>query len=264
MAGEREILRNGLLGWNWHGFLTGIGHDSAPEPDLVARRAKLVTVKQVHSARAVAVEEPFAAGARPEADAMVTATPGIVLGIVTADCAPVLLCDRKRRVVGAAHAGWRGALGGVLEATVDAMVALGAERGQVRAVIGPTIAQASYQVDGAFRERMIASERSNESLFVEDDDLLSYDGTRRYRFDLPGYVRRRLFDAGIKAVANVGCDTYADPQRYHSFRRATHRGEATGGRQYSLIGLPGRVSAKVAESVTNGAKIAVGNPPHYR
>lgn len=240
MTHEGEILRNGLLGWSWHGFFTGVGQDYPPDATQVARRSDLVTVKQVHSARAIAVDAPFPPGARPEADGMATATPGIVLGIVTADCAPVLLCDRDRRVVGAAHAGWRGALGGVLEATVEAMVGLGAEPGNVRAVIGPTIAQASYQVDAAFRDRMLASDRSNDRFFLEDDNLLSFDGVRRFRFDLPGYVRMRLFAAGVKAVADLCLDTYADKLRFHSFRRATHRGESTGGRQYSLIGLPGR------------------------
>lgn len=245
VADEREVLRNALLGWNWHGFLTGTDHDGMPDPTLVARGSRLVVAKQVHSSRAIAVDAPFPADARPEADGMATATPGIVLGIVTADCAPVLLCDRDRRVVGAAHAGWRGALGGVLEATVDAMVALGAEREQVRAVIGPTIAQASYQVDAAFRERLIASDKSNDDLFIADDDLLSHDGIRRYRFDLPNYVRKRLFGAGIKAVANLECDTYAGEGRFHSYRRATHRGEPTGGRQYSLIGVPSKVPPRV-------------------
>lgn len=235
----REILRNGLLGWRWHGFLTGIGHTGLPDPAAVAPKSQLVTVKQVHSAAAITVDAPFAPDARPEADGMATATRGVMLGIVTADCAPVLLCDRDRRVVGAAHAGWRGALGGVLDATVDAMVMLGAARSAIRAVIGPTIRQANYQVDAAFRDRMLVSDRTTDSLFVEDGDLLSFDGVRRYRFDLPGYVRRRLFAAGIKAVADIGCDTYGDESRFHSYRRATHRGEPTGGRQYSLIGLPG-------------------------
>lgn len=239
MTVEREVLRNGLLGWRSHGFLTGIGFDGEPDPTLIARRSQLVTTRQVHSAHAMVVNAPFALDARPKADGMATATPGIVLGIVTADCAPVLLCDRDRRVVGAAHAGWRGALGGVLEATVDAMVALGAVRRDVRAVIGPTISQANYQVDAAFRDRMLASDPGNDNLFVEDDDLLSFDGVRRYRFDLPGYVRKRLSGAGIKAVADLNLDTYTEETRFHSFRRATHRGEPTTGRQYGLIGLPG-------------------------
>lgn len=258
MTDRPEILHNGLLGWRWHGFLTATGDAGPPDPTLVAPRSQLCMVRQVHSAHAVIVETPFAADALPEADAMATATRGIVLGIVTADCAPVLLCDRDRHVVGAAHAGWRGALGGVLEATVDAMVALGAERGAIRAVIGPTIRQANYQVDAGFRDTMLAADRSNDSLFVEDDDLLSYDGVRRYRFDLPTYVVRRLFSAGIKAVADIGCDTYADEARFHSFRRATHRGEATGGRQYSLIGVPGTFREGSVTTLGDGAKIAVG------
>lgn len=226
-----EVLRENGLGWDCHGFLTKLAHDGEPDPALVLPGGRLVLVKQVHSPLALTVSGPFPDGARPEADALVSAAPGVVLGIVTADCAPVLLADPARRIVGAAHAGWRGAHGGVLEAAVDAMVALGAERGAIRAAIGPTIAQASYQVDAGFRANVLAGDSAHADLFTPDND-------DRFRFDLPAYVRRRLIGAGIARVGDSALDTYSDAARFHSFRRATHRGEATYGRQYSLIGIP--------------------------
>ncbi len=213
-----------------HGFLTGNGHEGAPDAGLIVSRGQLVIVRQVHSARAVAVSAPFAPGTEPEADAMATATPGLVLGVVTADCAPVLLADIEAGVIGAAHAGWRGAVGGVLEAAIVAMEQLGAQRGRIRAVIGPTIAQASYEVDESLRDRFISLDPANADLFAGGR-------TRHFQFDLPAFVRRSLLHTGIGAVADLALDTYADPQRFHSYRRATHRGEPAYGRQYSLIGL---------------------------
>ena len=230
MADPRIVIRDGALGPIAHGFLGGIGQDGPPDPGLILGQGQLVVAKQVHSARAVHVTAPFAAGHVPEADALVTATPGLVLGIVTADCAPVLFADVERQVIGAAHAGWRGAFDGVIAATVEAMAALGADRARICAVIGPTIAASSYEVDESFRARFLAQDQANAQFFTNGR-------VGHAHFDLPGYVRHRLLGAGVTAIADLALDTYADTQRFHSFRRATHRGEPTYGRQYSLIGL---------------------------
>lgn len=188
-----------------------------------------VSVHQVHSPDVVVVEEPWGDDRRPRADALVTRRPGILLGIVTADCAPVLLADRAAGVVGAAHAGWRGAHGGVLENTVEAMVSLGADRARIAAAIGPCIAQPSYEVDEGFRAR-----------FGGDDARFFAPGAPgRWQFDLPGYVAKRLRSTGIAAVETLGHDTYADAERFYSYRRATHLGEANYGRLFSLVGLAG-------------------------
>ena len=168
--------------------------------------------------------------AEPEADALVTATPSLVLGIVTADCAPVLLADAEGGVVAAAHAGWRGAVGGVIEATVAAMEGLGARPARIAAAIGPTIAQASYEVDEPMRARFAP----------EDEPFFEPAGPDRpghWRFDLPGYVAARLRAAGVIEVIDLALDTYAEP-RLFSYRRATHRGEPVSARQLSAIALP--------------------------
>lgn len=190
----------------------------------------LVAPHQVHSPDVLTVEAAWedAASGRPVADALATATPGLVLGIVTADCAPVLLADRDARVIGAAHAGWRGAHGGVLENTLEAMELLGAERARIVAAIGPTIARESYEVDARFRAN-----------FPEEDAHLFTPGREgHWQFDLPEYVAQRLHSAGVGNVENLGRDTYTIENRYYSYRRATHRGEAGYGRMLSLIGLP--------------------------
>ena len=164
---------------------------------------------------------------------MVTDRPGLLLGIVTADCAPVLLADSAAGVIGAAHAGWRGAFGGVLENTVAAMERLGARRERIVAVIGPTIAQPSYEVDETFHDRLVGHDAANI-------DLLEPGASNHYHFDLHAYVERRLryYGAGVETVERLGVDTYADPDRFFSYRRATHRGEPAYGRQFSLIALP--------------------------
>ena len=190
--------------------------------------ARLVTVYQVHSPDVVEAREPWPFDARPRADAIVTDRADLVLGIVTADCAPVLLADRDAGVIGAAHAGWRGAHGGVLENTVAAMVRLGARKDRIAAAIGPAIAQPSYEVDARFRENF---EPSHDALFAAGRD-------GHWQFDLPGYVAFRLRSAGVGMVEPLGLDTYADERRFFSYRRATHRAEPTYGRQFSLIGLP--------------------------
>ena len=197
--------------------------------DAVAPGAALVTVYQVHSADVVAVTASCPDNARPHADAMVTATPGLVLGILTADCAPVLFADTKASVIGAAHAGWKGALGGVTDATIAAMEKLGARRDRIAAAIGPCIARASYEVDAAFHARFCDVDPANERFFA--------DGKRaaHHQFDLEAYVAHRLAAAGITRVATLGMDTYSHADRYYSFRRATHGGEPDYGRQISLI-----------------------------
>lgn len=192
--------------------------------------ARLVTVYQVHGADCAVAGDWDEAG-RPHADALVTDRPGVLLGILTADCAPVLLADRQAGVVGAAHAGWKGAVAGVTDSTIAAMERLGADRARIAAAVGPCIAQASYEVDAAFRDRFLADGPDCERFFVPGR-------ADRYQFDLEGYVAARLEKAGITRVERLGLDTYADPDRFFSFRRATHLGEADYGRQISLIGLP--------------------------
>ena len=192
---------------------------------------RLVGVYQTHSATCVTVTDPWDDDHRPEADALVTDRPGLLLGIVTADCAPVLFADRAAGVVGAAHAGWKGALGGVTDATIAAMVALGARPGRIAAAIGPSIAQESYEVDEGFRERFVEAEAGNADWFEPGRP-------GHWQFDLPGYLARRLLHAGIGAVERLGLDTYSQEARDFSFRRATHRGEAGYGRQISAISLP--------------------------
>jgi len=193
--------------------------------------ADLVTLHQVHSPDAIAVTASYPDDARPHTDALATATPGLLLGILTADCAPVLLADREAGVVGAAHAGWKGALGGVTDNVVTTMESLGARRDRIAAAVGPCIARASYEVDEAFFRRFCEANSENERFFL--------DGRAgHHQFDLEAYVGARLAAAGIGRVELLGEDTYANAEAYFSFRRATHRGEADYGRQIALIGLP--------------------------
>jgi YfiH family protein len=194
----------------------------------VAPGARLVTVYQVHSPVCVTLNDPWDDDARPEADALVTDRPGLVLGILTADCAPVLLADREAGVVGAAHAGWKGAIAGVTDTTIAAMEALGARRERIVAAIGPCIAQASYEVDAAFRDRFMSDDAGNAMFF-------SAGRPGHFQFDLEAYVAGRMEMAGLRGIERLGLDTYADPERFYSFRRSTHRREPAYGRQISLI-----------------------------
>lgn len=252
MADGVEVIRAEALGGVPHGFLgrrggvslgvaaglnTGLGSDDDPAAVSENRRraaeavlpgAALVGVYQVHSPDCVTVAEPWGDADRPHADALVTDRPGVLLGIVTADCAPVLLADRTARVVGAAHAGWKGALAGVTDRTVAAMVALGARREAIAAAVGPCIAQASYEVDDAFRQRFLTEGPANQRHF-----LAGRPG--HWRFDLEGYVAARLASTGVVQVARLGLDTYAAPEQFYSYRRATHLGQASYGRQIALI-----------------------------
>lgn len=248
-----DILTSPLLGGVTHGFFTrrggassGIfeglncGGGSSDQSEIVAMNRdrvadamgvspdRLITVHQVHSATAVILDAPPVD--RPRADAIVTTTPGLALAILTADCQPVLFADREAGVIGAAHAGWRGARDGVLEATVDAMEAAGAQRGEIHAVIGPTISQPSYEVGQEFFERFLDEDPGNGRFFVNGAD-------RKYLFDLPAYGLARLRAAGVAAADWTRHCTYADPLRFYSYRRATHRGEADYGRLISAIRL---------------------------
>lgn len=188
----------------------------------------LITVRQIHSAKVHVIDEPNPE--RPRGDAMVSDTPGIALAILTADCQPVLFCDPAAKVIGAAHAGWRGAMGGVLEATLDAMEKLGASRDNTSATIGPTISQRNYEVGPEFLEDFLADDPENQRFFINDEG-------GRYLFDLPGYGLHRLRSAGIGSAEWTGHCTYADPGRFYSYRRSTHAKESDYGRLISAIRL---------------------------
>lgn len=188
----------------------------------------LLTVHQVHSADVEVINGPRKD--RPKADAMVTATPGLALGILTADCQPVLFADPEAGVVGAAHAGWRGALDGVLEATVTAMEGLGAQRETITAVIGPSISQRAYEVGPEFLERFMDDDPDNSRFFAN-----GVDG--KYQFDLPSYGLHRLREAGIGQAHWTRHCTYSDADRFFSYRRATHQGDVDYGRLISVIRL---------------------------
>jgi YfiH family protein len=191
--------------------------------------AILAQLTQIHSNRVVTLTRRADAAARPEADAIVTATPGVLLAILTADCAPILLADPQAAVIGAAHAGWKGAIGGVIAATVDAMVALGARRERILASIGPTISLANYEVGPEFAADLLRRHRD------ASNRLAKPDGGREH-FDLPGFVFDRLAEAGAGTINDLGRCTYGNPKHYFSHRRATHQG-IPAGRQVALIGL---------------------------
>jgi len=189
----------------------------------------LVSVYQVHGDRVEPVTGPWP-GARPQADAMVTDRPGLGLAILTADCAPVLLAEPGAGVIGAAHAGWKGALAGVLEAVISAMEGLGAERSRIAAAIGPTISQRAYEVGPEFVERFLDEDRGFSRFFA--------GGTGdRAMFDLPGFCLHRLRAAGVARVEWIGHCTYSDPDRFYSYRRTTHAREADYGRLVAAIAL---------------------------
>ena len=249
-----EILTTDLLAPVRHGFFTrrggassGIyaglncGPGSNDQREAVAlNRARvaeavgvpsdrLLSLHQIHSTEVV-VAGPEGWDIRPRADAAVTDRPGVALGILTADCAPVLLHDPEAGVIGAAHAGWRGALDGVLEATLDAMEEIGARVPRVRAAVGPTISQRAYEVGPEFLDRFLAEEAGYERFFAPGpgDRLL---------FDLPGFVLGRLRVAGVADAAWIGACTHSDPARFFSYRRSTQAGEPDYGRLISVIRL---------------------------
>jgi YfiH family protein len=196
--------------------------------EAIAPDTKLVTVHQVHGNRAVSVTSPWDIGAAPQADAMATNVPGIALGILTADCAPILLADNEARVIGAAHAGWKGARAGVTRSVVDAMESLGARRERIVAAVGPCIGQANYEVGPDFRAAF--SDAQDARFFVPG-------AGDRFHFALEAYVARQLDKAGVGSVEPLALCTYANESDYFSFRRTTHRGENDYGRQISAIVL---------------------------
>jgi YfiH family protein len=254
LAEAVEVFRAGILAGIAHGFLgrrggvsqglvaglnagLGAGDDQAAVHQnralavaAVMPGGALVTVYQTHSAACVPSTKPWPNDHRPHADAIVTDRPGLVLGVVTADCAPVLLADRAAGVIGIAHAGWKGAVAGVTDCTITAMEALGAQRARIVAAVGPCIARASYEVDQSFVDRFCGEQSGNRRFF-------SVGRTGHAQFDLEGYVAARLDSAGIGEVERLSLDTYADPARFYSFRRAVHLGEPNYGRQIALIGL---------------------------
>jgi len=191
----------------------------------------LVTVHQAHTADVVTVTQPWEPAGRPTADSMVTTSPGVALGILTADCAPVLLADRKLGIVAAAHAGWKGAVSGVLENTVARMVELGAKPKNIVGAIGPCIGQRSYEVGPEFPAPFLAETADNHDFFAPSPK------PGHFLFDLPGYVSRKLARLGLVEVTRVPADTCRDGARFFSYRRATLAGEKDYGRQLSVIVL---------------------------
>jgi YfiH family protein len=248
-----EIVRSGLIGVP-HGFFgrkggvstgavaglnCGLGSGDDPQAvetnrrlasDAIIPGAELASVYQIHSPRAVIVNDAVPHDMRPQADALATSRPGLLIGVVTADCAPVLLADEEAGVIGAAHAGWRGAIAGVTDQAIAAMISLGARIERITAAIGPCIARASYEVDQAFAGRVLAEDCDNERFLAEGPG-------GKPHFDLEAYVAARLAGAGVRRIEAVGLDTYALEERFYSYRRATHRNEPAYGRQLSLIGL---------------------------
>ena len=248
-----EILTSDALAPLRHGFFTrkggassGIfsslncGHGSSDQRETVtinrSRVAEaigvapdmLASIHQTHSATALQIKAPFETP--PEADAMVTATPGLGLAILTADCQPVLFADPGAGVIGAAHAGWKGALTGILEATLDAMEALGADRANTIAVIGPSISQRAYEVGPEFLDRFLDDDPDNGRFFAGG-------AGDRCQFDLISFGLHRLREAGVGAAEWTGHCTYSDPDRFYSYRRSVHKKEADYGRLISAISL---------------------------
>jgi YfiH family protein len=219
----------------------GVGSNDDPD-NVAANRARMaaslgvapaefLTCYQIHSPDVVVADAPWSAQERPRADAIVTGRPGLAIGVSTADCGPVLFADPQARIVGAAHAGWRGALAGVTDATIAAMERLGAARERIVAAIGPMIRQPNYEVGPDLMDRFIATDPANRRFFVAS----ARDG--HFMFDLAGYVAARLAAAGVGAIEDLGACTYADPAQFYSYRRMTHRGEADYGRHINAIVL---------------------------
>jgi YfiH family protein len=228
--------RGGVSSGLYASLNCGLGSEDDREKVLENRRrvashlgaAAVVTLYQTHSATALVVDRPPPLDALPKADAVVTATPGLAVGALAADCAPVLFADAEARVVAAAHAGWRGAVGGVLEAAIAAMEGLGAERCRIRAAIGPCIRQRSYEVGPEFEAQVNGLDAANARFFARPWP------EARARFDLPGYVAARLSSAGLTAVETTPSCTY-EAESLFSYRRSQHRGEPDYGRQISAI-----------------------------
>ncbi|VAW02443.1 FIG00003370: Multicopper polyphenol oxidase [hydrothermal vent metagenome] len=251
-----DIATSSVLGDVPHGFLgrrgggstgiyaglnVGLGSDDDRNVILENRHrakeavlpgSKLITVHQVHSPDVARITRAFALEDRPHVDAMVTNKAGLLLGILTADCVPVMFCDPQEKVIGAAHAGWKGAIAGVTDNMVTAMEDLGAKRRNISCAIGPCIGQDSYEVDAGFQQRFVDADPANSTFF-------KIGKPHHFQFDIEGYVAGRLHQAGIGKIEKLGLDTYANEDRYYSYRRSCHRGEPGYGRQISVIGLRG-------------------------
>jgi polyphenol oxidase len=237
------FTRDGGVSGGVYGSLNG-GIGSNDDPVHVAENRRrmaeqmgvapdhFLSVWQTHSPHVVVTSGPWRGETRPQADAIVTRTEGLSIGATAADCGPILLADPKARVIGAAHAGWKGALTGILEATVDAMEKLGAERAGIVAAIGPLIRQPSYEVGGEFVERFIDADAENAVFFIP----AAREG--HSMFDLAGFIRMRLENAGVLMIDDIGVDTYSD-ERFYSYRRSVHRKEADYGRHVHAIALEG-------------------------
>ena len=249
-----DIVRSGLLDGVPHGFFgrrggvskgpvaglnCGLGSGDDPlavetnrrlAADALIPGAPLASVYQIHSPTAVIVNDAALYAERPQADALVTDRPGLLLGVVTADCAPVLLADVEAGIIAAAHAGWRGATAGGTDQAIARMISLGAKIERIVAAVGPCIAKASYEVDQGFAERLLADDPGNERFLGEGP-------MGKPHFDLEAYIVARLAATGVRRIEAMGLDTYALEDRYYSYRRATHRIEPAYGRQLSLIGL---------------------------
>jgi YfiH family protein len=208
------------ISWLFHGFFTREG-----EPK------DLVTLKQIHSDKVVVVNNAWPAEQQPEGDALVTNKSDILIAVKTADCVPILFASKNREVVGAAHAGWKGAIGGVIEATIAEMEKLGADKGEIVAVIGPCIGPASYEVSEGFEKPFLDQDKLNAKFFR------AANRPGHLMFDLPGYVQDRLQKAGVGTVYDVKRDTLSDEDTFYSYRRSTIRGEKDYGRQLSVIGI---------------------------
>jgi YfiH family protein len=255
----RTVLQSSVLGLQQcirHGFFTrhggvsegiyqtlngGLGSNDAPDRVTENRRrmaatlgvlpSHLVTAYQIHSSEVVVARSPWSRQEAPRADGVVTCVPGMAVGVTTADCGPVLLADSAGGVVGAAHAGWKGALNGIIEATVAAMEQLGAKRERIAAAIGPAIRQPSYEVGPEFVARFLRDDDGNARFFAPAER------PGHALFDLPGYVLARLFRARVGRIEDLGRCTYADPAMFFSFRRAAHRNEPDYGRHVSAIAI---------------------------
>jgi hypothetical protein len=244
LAGVRHgfFTREGGVSHGLYASLNGgVGSDDRPDDvsenrtrmaaALAVTPERLLTAYQIHSPDVVVAETPWTQDARPRADGIVTRVPGLAIGISTADCGPVLFADSAARVIGAAHAGWRGALTGVLEATLEAMEKLGAARARIVAAAGPMIRQPSYEVGPDLMERFLAADSANARFFAPSAR------SGHAQFDLAGYIVARLRRAGVIAIEDLGHCTYADPALFFSYRRATHRTEPDYGRHINAIAL---------------------------
>ena len=229
----------GVSGGIYASLNCGLGSDDDKDDVLENRRRAaahlgashndIVTVYQIHSATALVIDQPFEPGTAPQADALVTSTPGLAVGALAADCTPVLFADPEARVVAAAHSGWRGAVTGILQATVDAMESIGAQRNRIRAAIGPTIHQPNYEVGPEFEAEFVARNPDHARFFAQPSP-----GARAH-FDLPGFCAAQLAAAGVSNIDDIGKCTYANDSLFFSYRRKTHHSEADYGRQISAI-----------------------------